>query len=147
MQVVDANVLIYAVNEDAAHHGDARQWLERALGVLSAETVGFSWTALLAFLRITTHPALFPRPLETSTASGIVESWLGQPGAVVVTPTARHLSILTGLLATTGSGANLVNDAHLAALALEYGASLVTFDRDFMRFAGIDVHVPLTTES
>ena len=72
----------------------------------------------------------------------MVEHWLGRPAAIVVEPTARHLSLLLGLLADTGSAANLVNDAHLAALALEHGAQIVSFDRDFERFGGGVRHDP-----
>ena len=55
---------------------------------------------------------------------------------MVLDPTARHADVLAGLLAETGSGGNLVNDAHLAALAVEHDATLVTFDADFGRFPG-----------
>ncbi|WP_227431950.1 PIN domain-containing protein [Cutibacterium modestum] len=38
------------------------------------------------------------------------------------------------MLAESGTAGNLTNDAHLAALALEFDATVVTFDRDFGRF-------------
>ncbi len=135
MQLVDANVLLYAVNEDAPQHDAARRWLD---GVLAgAEPVGFAWVALLAFLRLATRAGLFPRPLSVDEAAGVIELWLEQPAAVVVHPTARHLGLLRGLLAESGGAANLVNDAHLAVLALEHGAEVVSFDRDFERFEGV----------
>ena len=56
---------------------------------------------------------------------------------MVVEPTARHLHLLSGLLAGVGSGGNLVSDAHLAALALEHDAVVVTYDNDFDRFSGV----------
>ncbi|HET7571969.1 MAG TPA: type II toxin-antitoxin system VapC family toxin [Gaiellaceae bacterium] len=135
MKLVDANVLVYAVDADAANHCTARDWLDAALGGL--EPVGFAWIVLLAFLRLTTSAAIFPRPLDVDEATGVVERWLSQPPAVVVSPTPRHLPLLHGLLASTGAAVNLVNDAHLAALALEYGAEIVSFDRDFGRFEGM----------
>lgn len=135
MVIVDANVLIYAVNEDAPHHRVARTWLDAALA--GAEPVGFPWTVLLAFLRLTTRPGLFPRPLTVEEATGVVESWLGRPATLTVEPTSRHLSILRGLLGGLGTGANLVGDAHLAALALEHGAEIVSYDADFGRFEGV----------
>ncbi len=140
MQLVDANVLLYAVNEDAPHHAAAHSWLDDALG--SREAVGFAWVVLLAFLRLSTRPGLFARPLTLDEAAGVVELWLSQPAAVVVHPTGRHLSLLRGLLGTTGTAANLVNDAHLAALALEHGAEIVSFDRDFQRFPGVRQRSP-----
>lgn len=140
MRLVDANVLLYAVNEAAPHHATARAWLDRALA--GREPVAFAWTALLAFLRLATHPAVFPRPLSAIEATDIVRAWLAQPPAVVVDPTPRHAGLLAGLLAQTGTAANLVNDAHLAALALEHGAVLVSFDADFGRFAGLRRETP-----
>ncbi len=135
MQIVDANVLLYAVNERSEQHDDAKGWLDQALS--GRETVGFTWIALLAFVRLTTHPAVFPEPLSIEDAAAIVRAWLAQPTAVVVEPTARHTDVLEGLLSDLGTAGNLVNDAHLAALALEHGADIVSFDADFSRFEGI----------
>ena len=97
---------------------------------------------LLAFLRLSTRPALFPRPRTLDEAAGVVELWLDQPAAVVVHPTERHLTLLHGLLSTVGTAASFVNDAQLAALALEHGAEIVSFDRDFERFEGVRVAFP-----
>ena len=140
MYLVDANLLIYAVNESAERHEPARAWLDTALN--GDEQVGLAWIALLAFIRLATHPAIFPRPLDTAAASGIVRQWLAQPLAIVLHPTARHADVLSGLLAETGSGGNLVNDAHLAALAIEHDAALVSFDTDFSRFRGLRWEAP-----
>jgi predicted nucleic acid-binding protein len=52
-------------------------------------------------------------------------------------PDPRHLTRVEELLAATGRGGNLVNDAHLAALALQYDATVVSFDNDFSRFPGV----------
>jgi toxin-antitoxin system PIN domain toxin len=134
LRIVDANVLLYAVNPATPLHERARPWLDEALG--GGETVGFAWTVLLAFLRLATSP-IFPTPLTVAEASGVAELWLAQPPAVVVEPTPRHLGIVRGLLEQTGTAANLVNDAHLAALALEHGAEVVSFDHDFQRFPGL----------
>lgn len=140
MKVVDANVLLYAVNEDAAQHAVARECVDGA--VAGDEVLAFPWLVVLAFLRISTHPAIFGRPLSPDQAFDIVESWLAQPAAVVVEPTARHLSLLRGLLQPVGTAGNLTNDAHLAAVAVEYGAEIVSFDTDFERFPGVRVRVP-----
>ena len=140
MRLVDANVLIYAVNEASVHHDAARAWLDEALS--GEETVGFAWSVLLAFLRLTTHPAVFTHPLDPARAMAIVRSWTDQPTARLIDPTARHLHVLSGLLAEAGMAANLVNDAHLAALAIEHDATLVTFDADFGRFKGLETERP-----
>jgi len=138
--LVDANVLVYAVNERARDHEIARAWLAAALG--GGEGVGFAWFALIAFLRVITHPAALARPLAIERAGELLEVWLEAPPAVVVEPTRRHLALLRGLLERAGTGGNLTNDAHLAALALEHGATIVSFDRDFGRFAGVRSRVP-----
>jgi hypothetical protein len=135
VRLVDANVLLYAVNEDAPFHDRARGWLDDALN--AEETVGFAWIALLAFLRLATRPGLFPRPLDVGRATETVGLWLDQPPSVVLNPTQRHGALLRSLLENAGSGGNLVNDAHLAALAVEHGAEIVSFDSDFARFSGV----------
>jgi toxin-antitoxin system PIN domain toxin len=135
MRLVDANVLLYAVNRAAPHHGRSRTWLDEALA--GDEAVGFSWVVLLAFLRLATHPSVFARPLDADQAVAVVRSWLAQPSAMVVEPGPRHAEVLGGLLAEAGAAGNLVNDAHLAALAIEHAALISTFDADFGRFRGV----------
>lgn len=135
MKIVDANVLIYAVNESARHHRSARAWLDTAL--TGPEPVMLPWICLLAFIRITTHPGVFPRPLSTAQACGIVAAWTARPNVIAREPARHHAELLADLLNGTGSGGNLVNDAHVAALALEHDASVVTFDSDFSRFPGV----------
>lgn len=135
MKIVDANLLLYAVNEDAPLHKKAKPWLE---GVLSGtEAVGFEWTVLLAFLRLSTRPAVFPTPLGLEEALALIDSWLSQPCAVIVQPTERHLDVLREMLTPFGTAANLTSDAHLAAVAREHGAELCSYDADFGRFPGL----------
>ena len=140
MRLCDANVLLYAVNSDAPNHTAARSWLDGALS--GGETVAFPWAVLLAFLRLATHPAVFPSPLSADTAIAQVREWLHQPAATLAEPGTRHLEVLAALLEESGVGGNLVSDAHLAALAIELDAELVSFDRDFARFAGLRWSVP-----
>lgn len=134
MKLPDVNVPLYAVNRSERHHGAARAWWERALS--GDETVALPWTMLVAFVRIATHPA-FPNPFTADEALKLVEGWLAQPPTTVVEPTHRHLAVLRDLLEPLGAGGNLVADAHLAALAIEHGAELVSFDNDFDRFPGL----------
>jgi toxin-antitoxin system PIN domain toxin len=135
VNLVDANVLLYAVNADDPKHSESRHWLDAALG--GEETVGFAWVALLAFVRLATKPGLFPSPLPVPGALERVRAWTDQPPSVIVESTPRHLDVFAGLLAAVGSGGNLVNDAHLGALALEHDATVVTYDSDFGRFGGV----------
>lgn len=140
MKLVDANVLLYAVNDSSPHHRVARKWLDEALS--GNEAVGFAWVVLLAFLRLSTAARVFSRPLAMEEATAVLESWLDQPPALVVHPSKRHLPLMRGLLATTGTAGNLVNDAHLAALALEHDATVVSYDGDFGRFEGVRRELP-----
>lgn len=140
MLLVDANLLLHAVNADAVEHAVARPWLERRLS--GSEVVGFAWVALLAFVRIGTRDGLLPSPMSPTEAFGHIEEWLGQRPAIVVNPTVRHTAVLRGLLEPLGTAGNLTTDAHLAALAVEHGATLVSFDRDFDRFPGLSWRRP-----
>ena len=135
MKLPDVNVLVYAVDEDSRHHATARPWLEEALS--GSETVALCWNVLLGFVRVSTRPVAFERPLNAVEALDLVESWLGQPCATVVEPTARHLAVLRDLLTQAGTAGNLTSDAHLAALAIEHGAELCSYDGDFARFPGL----------
>ena len=142
MKLVDANVLIYAVNGsgDDDRYRDSRAWLEQSL--VGVEVVGFSWIVVLAFIRLTTKIGLFPNPLTVAQANECVRLWLAQPAAVMVEPTARHFDVLAGLLNQVGTGGNLVSDAHLAALASEHDATIVTYDTNFVRVAGVASSTP-----
>lgn len=135
MTVVDANVLLYAVNTSSPQHATAKSWLDDALR--GDERVGLPWLVLLAFVRIASHPAVFPNPLTTERALAIVDTWCRRPNVVHPEPSAGFLAGFAEALERAGARGNLVNDAFLAALAHEYDATVVTFDRDFGRFAGV----------
>jgi toxin-antitoxin system PIN domain toxin len=141
MILLDANILIYAVNQDAPLNRKAKAWLESAFS--GQETVGISWNVLLAFLRLTTRPGLFRRPLQVDTAFDLISSWLEQTPVTIVHPGPRHLPLLRELLRPLGSAGNLTSDAHLAALAIENGAELCSSDNDFARFRGLKWRNPL----
>jgi toxin-antitoxin system PIN domain toxin len=140
VQLVDANVLLHAVNSTSTDHGAARTTMERLLS--GPEPVAFTWVALLAFLRISTRPGVFARPLAIDEALGYVDEWLEQPASIIVGATHRHLSILSSLLRAVGTAGNLTTDAHLAALAIEHDAQVVSFDADFGRFPGLRWRTP-----
>jgi len=140
MRIVDANVLLYAVNSASEHHDASRRWLDGALS--GADIVGLAWVPLLAFARLTTKHGLFPSPLTAQDAMTQIQDWCAAPSATLVHPTARHAHVLSDLVASVGAGGNLVNDAHLATLAIEHRASVVTYDSDFGRFDGVRWHTP-----
>lgn len=135
MKLLDLNLLLYAVDSEAAPHERARTWLEEVLS--GTEAVGFAWTVLLGFARLSTNPRIYERPLGSGEALDLIDGWLAQPVGRVVEPTVRHAAILREILEPLGVGGNLVSDAHLAALAIEHGAELCSRDNDFDRFSGV----------
>jgi toxin-antitoxin system PIN domain toxin len=139
--LIDANLLIYAVDADAPQHTRARRWLE---DVLSRDTpVGLAWVVLLAFLRVTTRDGVLVRPLPPDAALDYVDGWLKQPNVEPVSPGPNHWALLRTLLHASGTAGNLSSDAHLATMALERGAVLCSTDNDFKRFPGLDHRDPI----
>lgn len=141
MKLPDVNLFLYAYDSRSPRHGAARDWLEQTLS--GSETVGLSWTVLLAFIRLSTRSVVVEQPLSVDAATQLVESWLGQPCATVIHPTERHTAVLRELLLPLGTAGNLTTDAHLAALAIEHGALLCSCDTDFARFQGLRWTDPL----
>lgn len=142
MILVDANLLVYAHVGSFPQHEDARGWLDTQLN--GNASVGLPWHSLLAFLRITTNPRVFQKPEPMVEAWRQVEAWLDCEVTWIPEPTERHRAVVGTLLATAGTQANLVPDAHLAALAIEHGLVLCSTDGDFARFADLRWENPLT---
>jgi toxin-antitoxin system PIN domain toxin len=132
VKLVDLNVLLYAVNLEATQHERVRTWWETTLA--GSEPVGLAWVVLLGFLRISTNPRVFPKPLTAEQALERIEAWLAHPNTRVVTEQANHWQILSQLLRDAGTLGNLTTDAHLASLAIANGATLASCDSDFLRF-------------
>ena len=139
MKLPDVNVLLFAVNKVSVEHEQARSSLESAFNQPGG--VGLAWVALLGFVRLATRRGVFSKPLKVEDALSVVQAWLADPRATVLHPTERHARVLARLLIAAGTGGNLTTDAHLAALAIEHGATLVSFDRDFERFSGLAFEV------
>ena len=144
MILVDANLLIYAHVDAFPQHERARRWLDERLN--GAAPVGLPWPSLLGFLRVSTNPRVFQRPAAVSDAWRQVLAWLGCERVWIPQPTERHREVLGGLLTAPGVQANLVQDAHLAALAVEHGLILCSTDGDFARFSGLRWENPLHDE-
>ena len=136
MIVVDANVLLYAHHQGASRHEQARSWLEESLSGKSS--IGFAWSVITAFVRMGTNHRVFERPLTIAQATAIVDSWFSSPAAVMIHPGEQHWTIFQKLLTTGRATGNFVPDAHLAALTIEHGATLLSSDRDFTRFSELD---------
>jgi uncharacterized protein len=142
VRLVDANLLLYGVDESSPHHRLAKRWLDAELS--GPETLAFTWAVLLAFIRLVTNPRVFAAPLTVDEAIDLVDSWLEQPNVTVVHPTDRHSPLLRDLLLSLGTAGNLTSDAQLAALSIEHGAELCSADSDFARFPRVRWFNPLT---
>lgn len=130
--LVDANILLFAVDRASPSHEAAANWLTDRLN--GPARVGFPWQSLGAFLRISTHPRASAQPLQSAEAWQHVEAWLGAGPAWIPQPTERHADILGGLIRKYQLRGNLISDAHVAALAIEHGLSVCSADTDFARF-------------
>jgi uncharacterized protein len=144
VKILDVNLLLYAYDSRSARHEAARDWLEQTLS--GTETVGLAWIVLLAFIRLSTRSVVVEHPLDVDAALTLTEAWLDQPCVTIVDPTDRHVAVLRDLLAPLGTAGNLTTDAHLAALAIEHGATLCSCDTDFQRFPGLRRLDPLGGE-
>jgi len=139
--LVDANILVYAHVENFDQHAAARTWLDERLG--GTAKVGLPWESLSAYIRLVSNPRIFAQPLRAADAMAQVRDWLSRPAAWTPGPTSRHADLLAALLAVDGVRADLVPDAHLAAIAMGHGLTLMSNDGDFARFPGLRWENPL----
>jgi len=139
--LVDANLLLYAANQDAPEHEAARAWLDAQLN--GTVRVGLPWPTLLAFVRIASNPSIVQRPATTAAAWRQVREWLAVETVWIPQPGAGHADLLERLLALPMITSRLVPDAHLAALAIEHGLTLCSTDGDFARYPGLRWENPL----
>ena len=139
--LVDANLVLWAHHRQMPRHAEARDWW--AMTLTHLPLVGLAWPTALAFLRISTHPRALERPLEIEQAWRVVLGWLERPNVRCPVPTERHAGILGGLIARARPGGNHTSDAHLAALAIEWGLELLNADADFARYPGLRWRDPL----
>lgn len=139
--LLDANLLLYAVHERAKQHEQAAAWMNAKLN--GAVRVGFPWQSINAFLRISTHPRAFERPLDPASAWERVTDWLAAPAAWLPEPSTEYQRIFGELIRTHQARGSLIPDAALAALAIEHGVTLASTDTDFARFQGLSWENPL----
>jgi uncharacterized protein len=141
--LVDANLLLYAVDEASPFHDKAASWLTEQLN--GNRRVGLPWPSLLAFMRISTNPRAADRPLTPGEAWDQVEMWLSAGPSWIPEPTERHAAVLGDLVRRYQLRANLVADGHLAALAFEHGVTVCSADTDFARFTEVRWLNPLAS--
>lgn len=142
MIIPDINLLVYAYNADSPEHTRAKEWWEKTVN--STQTIiALPSAVVLGFIRIMTHPRVFPQPLDPENAVSHTQSWLEMPNVELLTPGPRHFEILKHLFKTIGTAGPLTTDAHIAAFAVETGAVVYSNDTDFLRFPGIRIENPL----
>ena len=144
MILVDVNILLYAEDKLSPLNEAARIWWDKQLS--GESPVCFCWEIIAAFIRISTNRQIFKKPLTVPQAIKRVQSWLDQPCVRLITPTESHWQIFQTMLKEGQATANLVADAHLAALAVEYGCLLHTTDSDFSRFPKLKWKNPLKSK-
>ena len=132
MIIVDANILLYAEDSLSPFNRDARKWWDDQLS--GSEPVCLCRRVLSAFIRIGTNPRVFEYPLSLEQALTRIQSWLDQPCTRIIRPTEQHWTTFQQMLNDGQAVANLVTDAHIAALALEHGCTVASTDSDFARF-------------
>lgn len=137
---IDANVLVYASNSDDPLHRDARELVERL--ARGPELLYVFWPTIMGYLRIVTHPAIFPSPLPPERAMAAVTGLLERPNVRTEAEPPGFWEAYRALAGKDTRG-NHVPDAHLAALMRSHGVSAIyTRDRDFRRYDGITVRDP-----
>ncbi|WP_462330676.1 TA system VapC family ribonuclease toxin [Thiohalocapsa halophila] len=141
MIIPDLNLLIYAYNEDAPGHAGAKRWWEASLS--ATRPVGLPWVVLLGFVRLMSNRRVVEVPMPAAEAVQHCKAWLARPNARIILPGPGHLDVLADLLRAGSAGADLITDAHLAALAIEHQAELHSTDRDFARFPGLHWSNPI----
>ena len=135
MKVLDVNVVLAAHRDDHPQFDAARPWLDGLLR--SGET--FSVTDLVAgsFVRLATNRRIFLMPTPADDAFAYLRALRGQPGHLTLSPGPGHLGLFERLCRTADATGDLAPDAQLAAIAVEHGGELISFDRDFARFADV----------
>jgi uncharacterized protein len=139
--LLDANLLLFAVDSQSPHHQRAAAWLEATLN--GDRRVGLPWQTIGAFLRISTHPRAAERPLSANAAWSYVEAGLEADPVWIPPCSPRTAAVLGHLVTSVPVTGNLVTDAQLAALAMEHGLAVCSADTDFARFPDLRWHNPV----
>ena len=134
----DASVLINCLREQAPGHRACRIWLESVLA--GNEPLFLSELVEVALLRITTRLGIAGMDI----ALGFWDDLTSYPHACRITPGPTHGKILRQLILGNNLSGNDVNDAWLAACAIEHDATLITADEGFSRFSKLKWFNPLS---
>jgi toxin-antitoxin system PIN domain toxin len=130
----DVNVLVAAFRPDHPHHLSARAWLDDAVvqAANGRSSLTLMGTVVTGFLRITTNPKIFRETDPLQDVSDFIDSLLSCPGVQFQPQGATWPNLRQVCLAQQATG-NLITDAWIAAMVMQSGETLCTFDRDFFR--------------
>lgn len=136
MVAVDTNILIYAHRAEFPQHTAAANALRELAG--GAAPWALPVFVLSEFLRVVTHLKVLEPPSDEREALAVIDGLLASPTVRLLTPSERYWEMLRETVLAAGVRGNLVHDAAIAAVCLEWGATeILTEDRDFARFPGI----------
>jgi uncharacterized protein len=142
MIALDVNVLLYAMRSDLPQHQKIYDWLESVRA--DRQSVALFPPVLVGLIRIATNPRIFLSPSPLETVTNFARALQSTPGFEILPTTERVLATTLTLCQQTQAKGNLVQDAFLAAHAMEHGCVWVTTDRDFSRFPTLTWHLPGT---
>lgn len=139
---VDVNILLYASDAASPFHEAAKEFLADA--ARGDEIFCLAWPTVMSYLRISTHPGIFPQPLTSVEAQGNVAALLARPQVRALAELDGFWSIYSRATEGIAVRGNLVPDAHTAAILLQHGVRrLYTNDADFRKFEFLEVRNPL----
>ncbi|MCK6556908.1 PIN domain-containing protein [Candidatus Binatia bacterium] len=141
--VIDTNLFLYAANSDADEHRRARDFLARVGG--SRDPWYVTDGILYEFLRVSTHPKVFPKPLTWREGIAFLQPLIDADNIHVINSGDPHWKLLSEVLAEiTHPSGNLFFDVRTAVLMREHGVRRIyTTDTDFLQFSRIEVVNPL----
>lgn len=141
--LIDTNILLYAANEEAPEYSRSYACITAA-----GQSPGPWYLTdgiLYEFLRVATHPRIFPRPLKPAAALSFLQPLLDSPAFAVLTAGPRHWELLRKEMAAVAHPVgNLFFDIRTVVLMREHGVrTLYTADTDFLQFKGLDIVNPV----
>ena len=138
---LDTNILLYASDESSQFHGSAIELLEMLAA--GPDLVYLFWPVVLGYLRISTHPAIFEKPLSPAEAMANVDDLVSRPHVRTCGEADGFWNTYQDVASRVPVRGNLVPDAHITALMQQHGVSNIwSHDRDFRKFTGIKVRDP-----
>jgi toxin-antitoxin system PIN domain toxin len=143
--LIDTNIFLHAANSASPDHTAAREFLQSHFKARTAWAT--TWPILYEFLRVATHPRVFPKPLKSPQALAFVQQIAEADDVTMLSATPRHAETLATLLAELSRPAgNLFHDIHTATIMREHGVpEIITADTDFLQFRSLRVTNPLLT--